>query len=490
MPHRAEDLATLGLSGTAAPTESEIKKAYFKAVLIHHPDKGGRKEDFQRLVNAFERLSGTASMPSPSSGAPQRAQRQGQPPQAGPSSGFRGAAPPPHGCGHDSDSDNDSQWYNCRSRCFHSDSDTDSEWYDDHFGFFRNFFTGPFWRGAASGSDAGFAHFSAWAQDKAKRRAANVKAGYDHRDVKLAGGRPPRTGRPPRAVCTTCRTNAAISKQDARASGVDWGLCSGHPRYKTCWACKNRHASVLTQAMAVKKYPVLRAAQDVFQKLRQQRKYFPHRPVAEGVAYTRESWYYWAPDLEEEARARGWRPRGAPGGPRPEPPKCPRPRPTPKKRPREDERSDSKGTPQKRGRGGAGAPQAAKRPGATPGPADEGQGVPQEPNFCFFLLPGPTLTDRPQGPPTANRQPLPTVTNRQPPPTPTNHQSPTTNPHQPPIANHQPPPTTNRQPPTPTNHQSSTTNCCQPPPTANHRQPWWNIWATCSLFAKVQFEPL
>ena len=38
-------------------TSNEIKRAYKKLALKHHPDKGGRQEDFQKVTNAFSILS-------------------------------------------------------------------------------------------------------------------------------------------------------------------------------------------------------------------------------------------------------------------------------------------------------------------------------------------------------------------------------------------------------------------------------------------------
>ena len=44
----------LGVSQTA--TDKEIKKAYHKKAMIHHPDKGGDKETFQKIQEAYEKL--------------------------------------------------------------------------------------------------------------------------------------------------------------------------------------------------------------------------------------------------------------------------------------------------------------------------------------------------------------------------------------------------------------------------------------------------
>lgn len=45
------------LGVTQSATQKEIKKAYRKAAIKHHPDKGGSKENFQRIHEAYEVLS-------------------------------------------------------------------------------------------------------------------------------------------------------------------------------------------------------------------------------------------------------------------------------------------------------------------------------------------------------------------------------------------------------------------------------------------------
>lgn len=37
-------------------TEEEVKSAYRKLCLVHHPDKGGKNEDFIKLHNAYQEL--------------------------------------------------------------------------------------------------------------------------------------------------------------------------------------------------------------------------------------------------------------------------------------------------------------------------------------------------------------------------------------------------------------------------------------------------
>ena len=52
------DLQTLGLKTTRLPKLKEITSQYRKLSLKVHPDKGGNKEAFQQLSEAFHRLSG------------------------------------------------------------------------------------------------------------------------------------------------------------------------------------------------------------------------------------------------------------------------------------------------------------------------------------------------------------------------------------------------------------------------------------------------
>jgi DnaJ family protein A protein 2 len=48
----SEFYETLGVSKDASP--SEIKKAYRKLAMRHHPDKGGDAELFKKLTTAYE----------------------------------------------------------------------------------------------------------------------------------------------------------------------------------------------------------------------------------------------------------------------------------------------------------------------------------------------------------------------------------------------------------------------------------------------------
>lgn len=51
---RVKDLATLGL--TTTPTLAELKAAYHKLALEHHPDHGGDAAKLQAVVEAYDRV--------------------------------------------------------------------------------------------------------------------------------------------------------------------------------------------------------------------------------------------------------------------------------------------------------------------------------------------------------------------------------------------------------------------------------------------------
>lgn len=53
---RSEALAVLGLREGCGP--EEVRAAYKRLALLHHPDKGGSQEEFVRLKEAFECVSG------------------------------------------------------------------------------------------------------------------------------------------------------------------------------------------------------------------------------------------------------------------------------------------------------------------------------------------------------------------------------------------------------------------------------------------------
>lgn len=66
--------ATLGLPDSAGA--EDIKKAYRKLAMLHHPDRGGNEETFKTIKAAFETLEATGFAPF----IPPRPQRQAPPP--------------------------------------------------------------------------------------------------------------------------------------------------------------------------------------------------------------------------------------------------------------------------------------------------------------------------------------------------------------------------------------------------------------------------
>jgi DnaJ-class molecular chaperone len=57
MPELAKHYAILGLPNGAS--FDEVKKAYHKLALIHHPDKGGNPQQFQQILEAFKTIEKT-----------------------------------------------------------------------------------------------------------------------------------------------------------------------------------------------------------------------------------------------------------------------------------------------------------------------------------------------------------------------------------------------------------------------------------------------
>ena len=58
---RTAALIHLGFPSGATPTDAELKKAFHKAALKVHPDKGGSPEAFDALTKAYELLTSEAS---------------------------------------------------------------------------------------------------------------------------------------------------------------------------------------------------------------------------------------------------------------------------------------------------------------------------------------------------------------------------------------------------------------------------------------------
>jgi curved DNA-binding protein CbpA len=52
---RSEAYSILGVPSSA--TADELKKAYRKKAMVHHPDKGGNAEEFKKVNNAYHLIS-------------------------------------------------------------------------------------------------------------------------------------------------------------------------------------------------------------------------------------------------------------------------------------------------------------------------------------------------------------------------------------------------------------------------------------------------
>jgi len=81
-----------------------------------------------------------------------------------------------------------------------------------------------------------------------RQRQENLRQNCDYRDR-----RGNRSGED--VVCSCCGSNAAIAEKAAIASGVDWEEHASHPDgHITCWICKDKHISVMTESVAISKF--------------------------------------------------------------------------------------------------------------------------------------------------------------------------------------------------------------------------------------------
>ena len=190
----------LGLDPASQHDGGAIKRAYHKVALRRHPDKGGSKEAFQKLSNAFETLMKEEPWKrssAPSSPPPKRKKPE---PQSDPrrASGNR-------------DERQRSDW-NDGYRYEHDDGDDDGdvwsesedyfwEWQNWHYDFFRN---GNFGHQDFEDFDA---RREMNVKERARQRAANVKSMGDYRDHQKTSNA---------TSCTTCGEREGITEQDAR----------------------------------------------------------------------------------------------------------------------------------------------------------------------------------------------------------------------------------------------------------------------------------
>jgi len=280
---RGEDLQTLGLSDDEARNQRRIRLAFLRLSKVHHPDKGGTNEGFQKLSEAYYRLRAENN---------QGGDRDEHP--AGDASGEEQNDDD----GFEGQSDDDYDYYNF--------------WQNEFFSFFRQSYYHTYTQ-----SDDEEEDFHDWEQEAYERKKQwsqihrqQLKTGVDFRDV-LAKGKAD--------SCIFCGKNKPIKKKKAESNGVDWDsyVQSVQPRagkdfgYNTCWVCKTNHDSVLTEAMAKNKFAKKLKNSSIFMELRNAEYTFTAQPrtdLYEGE--TRVSEYFWYPDLEAAALASGWKPRG------------------------------------------------------------------------------------------------------------------------------------------------------------------------------------
>lgn len=284
----SEDLAVLGLSSSdydAEDSEGRIRRAYLRLSRTRHPDKGGSNEAFQNLSNAYHRLqtSNYAVENEAASEAEEEEQRARQDWQ--------------------DDEEEFNYWQDAYYDFFHAYEEENYEDYDEYESVFVS-----------------------WEESQRQRRKAwsdhhkqQLKRGIDYRDKKSSRQS---------VNCMFCGVNRAIDKRSAKKNGLNWEEyvqstnVEGYPGYNTCWACKSNHVSVLTQKQACKKFAKKLDMEvqsrrsgkwynPLFWALKLKKRLFHHTPqtnMYEGPTPAYE--YYWYPDLEREALARGWKPRG------------------------------------------------------------------------------------------------------------------------------------------------------------------------------------
>jgi curved DNA-binding protein CbpA len=290
---RAANLRALGLAEASSPTKAELRKAYFHAAKKHHPDKGGSKEEFQKVQAAYESLQDSTA------------------PESTAETAYDFSSPP-----------------SGKTRSYdHGESDEDDNFTGESYEFYEfwwsNIFA-SFGAGYSSNEDEQYERFSnaykKTAKERREERKDNVKNRFDWRDTTATIPKK----RKQNEVGQQCSfvgkdgkrcTQAGITQLDARDSGLNWDQYSQHPDVSagvlaTCWACKNAHETVMTQKQAEKKFCILKQQAEsqatadrynpVFSGLRKEGKSFEHTPNRSGAA-TRKNVYYWVKDLQDLA---------------------------------------------------------------------------------------------------------------------------------------------------------------------------------------------
>ena len=220
--------------------------------------------------------------------------------------------------GRDNESDDD------ESDVESTNNDDDQSYYsyEDYYSYFNTYG----YYNEEDDFDAYEDNFSSWEKEREARRRAHsefhkqqVRLGNDFRDGKASTQSD---------TCMFCGKNTAITESSAEENGINWEeyiestQVETFPGYITCWACKSNHISVLTEkkacSMFAKKLNIQVQSNygqgtynPIFWLLRRNGRSFHHQPVTNMYdGAPRNSVFYWYPDLEREALARGWKPRG------------------------------------------------------------------------------------------------------------------------------------------------------------------------------------
>lgn len=257
----AADFAELDLlkfKNSNDSAEIKVHKAYLLKALILHPDRGGTKFAFQRLVNAFERLK-------------RRLQEEG----------------------------NSGDQTVTQLDFYSTDEQEEEYWYKQHYNFFVRA-----WDYSFQNQQEYQTYFDNWHREQTKAREKYLKL------VKSTSTTPPGE-----QLCMFCGSSGVITKKEAEAFGLDWQEYCAHPEgYKTCWPCKEGNLSVVSEKTCLlkfnKKLSVAVTSNTGFEYnpffafLQESKRCF-HQ-----TTHNKEITYYWYPDLEMEAYALGWKPRG------------------------------------------------------------------------------------------------------------------------------------------------------------------------------------
>ena len=278
---RSEDLHTLGLSSEddeAQDSQRRIRKAFLRLSRTHHPDKGGSNEGFQKLSAAYYRLRDEGA----------QVERDVQ----------------------DEDEDSDATEEHDDQSSSWEDYEFYNFWHQEFFNFFRQNSYEEYEYSDVEDD------FYSWEQEAYERKKAwsnihkqKLKAGIDFRDSKANREKD---------ACVFCGENKPIQLKEAKKNGIVWDeyVKSMRPRtgeedgYNTCWVCKAKHKSVMTEAMAKTKFAKKLNGSSIFRELRRAKYTFSAQPATDLCEFTRTSEYFWYPDVEKAALAAGWKPRG------------------------------------------------------------------------------------------------------------------------------------------------------------------------------------